>query len=146
MRTSMKILAAVLCAACANGDDAADTTSGAAGTTPAAGANADPDRATGGGGVPAGLMARVDSNPGLTPGNIAEVKYTESGGMWEVVTGPHHIVWAPADTASGTYTATARLQQMESPAHREAYGVFVGGSNLDQSSQRYLYFVVGGTG
>jgi hypothetical protein len=91
-------------------------------------------------------MARVDSNPGRAPGNIADAKYTKSGDMWEVTTGPHHIMWAPGDTASGNYTATARVQQMEAPAHREAYGMFVGGSNLDQSSQRYLYFVVAGTG
>jgi hypothetical protein len=141
----MMVFAALLSAACAKGEDTAATDSATAGA-PAAAADSDPDRATGGSGVPSGFMARVDSNPGRTPGNIAEAKYTRSGEMWDIVTGPHHIVWAPGDSASGNYTATARLQQVEPSAHREAYGMFVGGRNLDQSSQQYLYFVVGGTG
>lgn len=148
MRTSMMVVAVVMAAACAKGDEAA-TEDSAAGTAPATGAaeaNADADRATGGSGVPAGFMARVDSNPGRTPGNIADAKYTRSGDMWEVLTGPHHIMWAPGDSASGIYAATARMQQVGAPAHREAYGVFIGGSNLDQPSHRYLYFMVAGTG
>ena len=145
MRTSIMVFTALLAAACAKGEDTGATDS-AAGTVPAPAADSDPDRATGGSGAPSGFMARVDSNPGRTPGNIADAKYTRSGEMWDVVTGPHHIMWAPGDSASGSYTATARLQQVEASAHREAYGMFVGGRNLDQSSQQYLYFVVGGTG
>ena len=156
MRTSMMVVAALLSAACAKGDDAApadtaDSARGATAGTPAAGApaaNADADRATTGSGVPAGFRARVDSNPPRPVGNIAKAKYTRSGDMWDVVTGAdaHHIMWAPGDTARGNYTATASLQQVEASAHREAYGIFVGGTNLDQPSHRYLYFVVGGTG
>ena len=147
MRKSLMVLAALLSAACAKGDEAATDADSPSAAPPAGeSANADPDRATGGGGPPAGFMARVDSNPERTPGNIAEVKYTRSGDMWEVTTGPHHILWRSADSASGNYTVTARLQQVEAPAHREAFGIFVGGANLNQSSQRYLYFVVGGTG
>ena len=144
MRNSMMILAALLSTACAKGDEAAtdsDTAAPAAGT-----AGSDPDRATGGSGAPPGFMARVDSNPERTVGNMNDASYTRVGDMWEVRTGPHHLLWTPADTATGNYTATARIQQMEKPEHREAYGVFVGGRNLDRSSQQYLYFVVGGTG
>lgn len=152
MRKSLMMVAAVLSAACAKGDEAAtpmkpgsDSASGAA---PAGGAaaTADPDRATGGGGAPAGFMARVDSNPNQPIGDMNRASYTRAGDMWVVKTGPHHLVWAPGDSASGNYTVTARLQQMENPSHREAYGVFVGGRNLDRSAQQYLYFVVGGTG
>ena len=153
MRKSMIVLAVLVSAACAKGDEeatpmkpGAESASGSTAGAGASAANNDPDRATGGGGVPSGFMARVDSNPNQTPGDISQVKYTRAGDMWEVTTGPHHIVWTAADTASGNYTATARLQQMEAPGHREAFGVFVGGTNLNQSSQRYLYFVVGGTG
>ena len=144
MRNSMMILAALLSTACAKGDEAAtdsDTAAPAAGT-----AGSDPDRATGGSGAPPGFMARVDSNPERTVGNMNDASYTRVGDMWEVRTGPHHLLWTPADTAAGNYTATARIQQMEKPEHREAYGVFVGGRNLDRSSQQYLYFVMGGTG
>ena len=141
MRAPMMIFAAMLAAACAKGDDDR-TADSAAATTPAAGAAADPDNATGGSGVPAGFLGRVDR----AGTNITDVKYTRRGDMWEVQTGPHHIMWAAGDTARGSFTASARLQQMEAPAHREAYGIFVGGSNLDQPTQKYSYFVVGGTG
>ena len=140
----MMVLAALLATACAKGDEAATDADSAAPATGAA--DSDPDRATGGSGAPPGFMARVDSNPGRTVGNMNDASYRRVGDMWEVRTGPHHLLWTPADTASGNYTVTARLQQMEKPEHREAYGVFVGGRNLDQSSQQYLYFVVSGTG
>ncbi len=146
------MLAALLSTACAKGDEAAtplkpgaDSGSSAAPATGTA-AESDPDRATGGSGAPPGFMARVDSNPERTVGDMNDASYTRVGDMWEVRTGPHHLLWTPADTASGNYTATARLQQMETPAHREAYGIFVGGRNLDRSAQQYLYFMVGGTG
>ena len=139
----MMIFAALLCAACAKEADegkTADSATAAAPATPAA--TDDPDKATGGSGVPAGYLGRVDR----ASTNIADAKYTKKGDMWEVQTGPHHIMWAAGDTARGNFTASARLQQLEAPAHREAYGIFVGGSNLDQPTQKYSYFVVGGTG
>ena len=151
VRKSMMVFAALLSAACAKGDDntatplkpgTSDSAAGAAATASPSAANDDPSRATGGGGVPSGFMARSDA--GATTG--IDAKYTRSGDMWDVVTGDHHVMWAPGDSASGNYTATARLQQMEAPGHREAYGIFVGGRNLDQASQQYLYFMVGGTG
>ncbi len=141
VRAPMMIFAAMLTVACAKGDED-QTADSAAATTPAAGAASDPDKATGGSGVPAGFVGRVDR----ASTNIADAKYTKQGDMWEVQTGPHHIMWAPGDTARGNYTATARLQQVEAPAHREGYGIFVGGSNLDQPTQKYSYFIVGGSG
>jgi len=137
----MMIFAALLLGACAKeADTTADTAAAAAPATPAA--TDDPDKATGGSGVPAGFVGRVDR----ASTNIADAKYTKEGDTWHVQTGPHHIMWAPGDTARGNFTASARLQQVEAPAHREGYGIFVGGSNLDQPTQKYSYFVVGGTG
>ena len=143
VRAPMMMFAALLLGACAKEADegkTADTATGAAPAAPAA--TDDPTRATGGSGVPAGFMGRVDQ----PSDNIAEAKYTKQGDMWDVMTGPWHIMWAPGDTARGNFSASARLQQVENPAHREAYGIFVGGSNLDQPTQKYSYFVVGGTG
>jgi hypothetical protein len=137
----MMIFAAMLVVACAKGDED-KTADSASAATPATGAAADPNVATGGSGVPAGFLGRPD---GLATTPI-DAKYTKQGDMWEVQTGLHHIMWAPGDTARGSFTASARLQQLENPAHREAYGIFVGGSNLDQPTQKYSYFMVGGTG
>jgi hypothetical protein len=48
--------------------------------------------------------------------------------------------------ASGSYTVTSTIEQLAAPAHPEAYGIFVGGRDLDAAGQRYLYFLVRGTG
>ena len=143
MRAPMMIFAAMLVAACAKEADQDKAADSAAAATPPAAASADPARATGGSGVPAGYLGRQDNGA-----NTVDVKYTKQGDAWDVETGPQasHIMWAPGDTARGSFTASTRIQQVANPSHREAYGIFVGGSNLDQPTQKYSYFVVGGTG
>jgi hypothetical protein len=138
----MMIVAALVVAACAregNQDATEDSTTAG---TPAAGAAAD-DRASGSW-APPGYTGRFDQ----ASASVADAKYTRQGEMWDVQTGPQHghIMWAPGDTARGDFTASTRVQQMEAPGHREAYGIFVGGSNLDQPTQKYSYFMVAGTG
>jgi len=121
----------------------ADTGMAAAGDTMAMiAASADTDRATGGSGLPAGFVGRTD-NPSAS---ITGAKYTASGGNWDVVTGPAHIVYRPQDAATGNYTVSAKIDQLEKPAHREAFGIFFGGKDLDKPTQAYTYFVVAGTG
>jgi hypothetical protein len=103
----------------------------------------DPDvAAIGGTGVPNGYTGRTDR----PDQQLSGAKYAVSGGGWDVTTGPAHILYRPGDSASGSYTVSATIEQLAAPAHPEAYGVFVGGSNLDGSAQRYLYFLARGTG
>ena len=131
-------------AACSKTDSGAarDTGMAAAGGSAAAtAAKADVDRATGGSGLPAGFVGRTDDSSAPITG----AKYTASGDTWEVVTGPAHIVYRPQDIASGNYTASAPIEQLENPAHPEAYGIFIGGRDLDQPTQAYTYFIVRGT-
>lgn len=136
MHRRFLLLGAALLAACATQDGAtADTT--------AAGAAADPTMATQGGGVPAGYLGQVDPpRPGREPANIADVNYVTTDGRWEVRTGPAHIVYSPGDTTSGAYSATATFDLLEQPQHADAFGLFIGGANLDQPTQRYTYFIV----
>jgi hypothetical protein len=102
----------------------------------------DTDVKAGGGALPAGYMGRTDREGA----NIADAKYTTGGGAWEVKTGPAHIIYAAKDSARGSYTASTQIEQLEAPAHPEAYGLFIGGQNLDQPSEKYTYFLVRGTG
>lgn len=130
-------------AACASGEDAAvDDTAGATASAQAMGD--DPDvRPEGASGVPSGFVGRVDRETQ----QLSDVRYTSmAGGKWEVVTGPHHIAYQPQDSASGNYTVSATIDQLESPAHPESFGIFIGGQNLDGAEQRYGYFMVRGTG
>src|SRR5688572_27852103 len=87
-------------------------------------------------------MARTDR----ADAPITGASYTASEGGWNVTTGPAHIIYAAKDTAGGNYAVTARIEQLAKPTHPEAYGLFIGGRNLDQPGQTYTYFVVRGTG
>jgi hypothetical protein len=136
------IALAALAACSTEKKNEAATDTGAA-MAPAGGtASADPDKSTGGTGVPAGYVGRVDREGA----KIEDAKYAANGSRWEVSTGPAHILYSAKDSASGNYTATATFDQLEAPAHPEAFGLLVGGKNLDQPSQSYTYFVVRGTG
>ena len=151
MRIIWTVASLALLAACAtkSTDDADTTAAAGADTTTVAGTmDDDPDRATEGGGVPSGYVGQVDpARPGRTPADISGAQYASANGRWEVRTGPAHIVYAAKDTASGSFTASVQMDQMERPAHPEAFGIFVGGQNLDQpEQQRYTYFLVRGGG
>lgn len=95
------------------------------------------------GGAPAGYTAIPDR----TNADMTKMVYTAAGTNWDVTTGPAHILFAARDTMSGMYAAMATIQQLAKPAHPEAYGLFIGGSNLADTTKRtYTYFVVRGTG
>lgn len=146
IRPTVTFAAALLLAACATkqneepaGDSAANAPPAPAASAPAA---ADPDAPVGGQGVPAGFLGRTDRESA----NITEAKYVPSAGRWEVTTGPAHILWAARDTVSGDFTAGATIDQLEKPKHPEAFGLFIGGRNLDEAMQQYTYFLVRGGG
>ena len=144
--------ATALLAACSGAKDGAvDSASGgdtasqpAAAVSGTGGADADPTRAAAGGaGVPTGYVGRADREGDALTG----ARYTpRDGGLWEVQTGPAHIVWSARDSASGPFTVRTRVTQLEAPSHPEAFGLFVGGRDLEGAGQRYTYFVVRGTG
>ncbi|MEO7368424.1 MAG: hypothetical protein ABIZ36_10725 [Gemmatimonadaceae bacterium] len=104
--------------------------------------NGDPDKNVVGGSVPAGYIARTDRQG--TP--ISGAKYTPSGDGWELTTGPAHILYASKDLGNGNYTASVTFDQLEAPAHPEAYGIFIGGIHLDAPNIAYTYFEVRSTG
>ena len=136
MRRLLVLALSISFAACAGRTDgASDSAAGMA--------DADPDRATTGGGVPAGYTARADREGT----DLSTLQYAARGDdAWEITTGPAHIVWAAADSASGTYTVGAEFEQLEKPTHPEAFGIFLGGQDLAGPEQRYTYFIVRGTG
>ena len=119
----------------------AATADSTAATTPAA-ANADPDKNVAGGSIPAGYIGRTDR----TDAQISGAKYTPSGDGWEVTTGPAHLLYKTTDLGNGNYTASATFEQLEAPAHPEAYGIFIGGMHMDAGNIAYTYFEVRGTG
>lgn len=138
---SLALLAAAACSPKAEGDT--DSAAGAV-TDTAAAATSDPDRAAATQGtVPAGYRARTDR----AAQQISQVSYAagENGAM-EITTGPAHVLWRDADTVSGPFTARATVEQLAAPSHAEAFGLIVGGRDLEADGQRYTYFLVRGDG
>jgi len=102
----------------------------------------DPDRAVQGGGhFPAGWHARVD-RPDRGQATD-QVRFAAMGTGFHVTLGPHVILWNPANAASGTFRVTASFaQSRQPPGHGEAFGLLIGGRDLDGDGQTYLYFII----
>ena len=98
-----------------------------------------PPRPVAGNGVEVpGWWARVDDIKEPTTG----LKFSAMNGGLHATTGPNITFWDPQQTASGNYTVKATFSVTKPPSHPVAYGLFIGGSNLDQDSQKYTYFVI----
>lgn len=96
-------------------------------------------------GVPEGWEIRLD-----TPGraDLNNLVFTISGGEHHINSGRSEaaIFYRPTVTASGTYRVSGRFDQLEEAGHPTSYGLFVGGQNLQDDDQHYLYFLVRQTG
>ena len=100
---------------------------------------ADPDKKVAGGGtLPSGWKGRLDSGDK----SLAGVKATQTGGGVHFMTGPAGIYYKPTDKATGAYETHATFTQLAPAAHPEAYGLFIGGADLDGTGQKYTYFIV----
>lgn len=106
---------------------------------PAKPMQSDPDNKVAGGGMlPAGWQARLD-NPGA---GMANVKAMEMMGGLHVVLGPAGIFYQPSKMGKGDFQAKATFNQLKLAAHPEAYGLFIGGSDLQGAGQKYTYFII----
>ena len=96
---------------------------------------------------PEGWMVRLDK-PNLsitigadeTKGGIFFVNMTPG---WHVTTGPAAIFYHPESVAAGESRIEAVIHLFEPHGrHREAFGIFFGGADLDGEKQAYDYFVI----
>lgn len=108
-----------------------------------AGAAHDPtNKVKGSGQLPSGWMMRYDPPRGNAPmPETNEINFVTMGSGFHFTTGPAAIYYNPKDVATGEYAVSATFSQRKSVQH-EAYGIFIGGKNLQDSTQSYLYFVV----
>ncbi|HEX9164668.1 MAG TPA: hypothetical protein VF862_02070 [Gemmatimonadales bacterium] len=62
---------------------------------------------------------------------------------WHVTTGPSLILWNPSMTATGNFTVTSEVFFFrEKSRDTEAYGILVGGKDLEGEGQAYTYFLL----
>lgn len=106
----------------------------------------DPTHKVAGGISAAGWHGRVDPQAERRGMKIENAKFVAMGSGYHVTSGPAAIYWNPKDAAKGDYTVSASFTQTKAPMHPEAYGLFVGGQNLNDSTQSYLYFETRGDG
>src|SRR5688572_32318168 len=93
-----------------------------------AAANADPDnKVAGGGALPAGWSMRMDR----ANSKAADVKFVPMGKGFHVTLGPAAVFYNPTTTATGKFEAQAKFTQTKAAMHPEAYGLFIGGKNLE---------------
>lgn len=99
-------------------------------------------RIEGGGAFPAGWSGRPDMGS-----KLADIKLETMPPGWHLTTAASGIVYRSADQVRGNYTVSAKLHLFpEGAGHREAFGIFIGGSGLDGAAQRYTYFLIRGDG
>ena len=76
-----------------------------------------------------------------------KLTFATMGKGLHATTGPAAIFWKDEHAnLSGSYRISATFNQTKAPAHPEAYGLFIGGKNIDKENQDYGYLVIRGDG
>ncbi len=65
---------------------------------------------------------------------------------YHITSGPAAIYYHPASTASGTYEASTTMHLFDPGDRTEAFGILVGGSDLQADNQAYDYFLIRNSG
>lgn len=65
---------------------------------------------------------------------------------WHITTGPAAVFYHPKLYAEGTFRAQADIHLFDPGDRNEAFGLFIGGTELDSDDQSYLYFLIRKTG
>jgi len=95
-----------------------------------------------GGVFPAGWSVRPDEG-----GKPTEVSLAAMAPGWHLVTATSGIMYRAQDLARGAYKVTAKIHLFPGGGGREeAFGLFIGGSDLAGAAQRYTYFLIRGDG
>jgi hypothetical protein len=85
-----------------------------------------------------GWWARLDDPKEPRTG----LKFVRMGTGFHATTGPTVILFDPNEDWEGPYTTKATLTMTKLASHQVAYGLFVGGQDLDSDKQRYTYFEI----
>ena len=71
-----------------------------------------------------------------------DIFFTNMQPGWHLTSGPAAIYWHPASTAAGDFAVASNFFQFDPGERNEAYGLFIGGSELAGPDQEYLYFLI----
>lgn len=97
--------------------------------------------------APKGWMLRADRSTSATdPDGAGDIKFMAMGSSFHAINPTAAVYWNPANTASGNFTAKASFKLLKPSGHTNYYGLVIGGSNLENDKQTYLYFLVAQNG
>ncbi len=100
--------------------------------------------------VPANWEVRLDNpNADITIGaepDSADIYFVNMTPGWHITTGPRAIFWHPESTAQETFKTSTKIHLFDPKGRNEAFGLFFGGQNLEQSDQSYTYFLLRNSG
>lgn len=65
---------------------------------------------------------------------------------WHITTGPAAIFWHPGSTAEGSYRAETVIHLFDPKGRNEAFGMFIGGTDLNGENRTYSYFLLRNSG
>ena len=88
---------------------------------------------------PEGWLTRFDQ---AGAGEADLEMFVEMPPGWHVTTGPAGIFWTPANTIAGDFRAEMEVYLFDPQGRREAFGIFVGGKDLQSAGQEYTYFLL----
>ncbi len=88
---------------------------------------------------PEGWHVRFD-RPGATEADLE--MFVEMPPGWHVTSGPAAIYWGPDMEASGDFRAEMEVFLFDPQGRREAFGIFLGGKNLEGDDIEYTYFLI----
>ena len=100
--------------------------------------------------VPSNWEIRLDKpNDDVTVGKDAEtadIFFVNMTPGWHITTGPRAIFYPPKNFANGTYKVHSKIHLFDPKGRNEAFGVFMGGQNLQKENQTYTYFLLRNSG
>ena len=100
--------------------------------------------------VPDAWMVRLDRpNPEIKIGadqDASDIFFVNMTPGWHITSGPAAIYYHPASTATGIYSAKMAVHLFDPGQRNEAFGLFIGGQNLNQDDQGYDYFLIRNSG
>jgi hypothetical protein len=106
----------------------------------------DPTIPVAAGAVPQGWSIRLDDKD-QGRFTVNDTRFVSMGDGFHVTSGPAAIYYPNQPLPNQPFSIEASFTRTRAPQHAEAYGLFFGGQNLEDSQrQDYMYFIVRGDG
>ena len=92
-------------------------------------------------------LDKPDPSAKIGAGEDAAIFFVNMTPGWHITAHKQAIFYHPANTAEGSFKAKSSIYLFDpGERDREAFGMFVGGQNLDSDTLEYVYFLLRNTG